>query len=369
MYQLFLDSPVDAGGGFTLPEFRRIREGLRASIRKVVDYRQTNTQAANGSHLLVRLLQNVNISLDLSVEIYIDKVTDISYQLGTALHLTSPLTAGRVQREGVFYRRTGSTEPGVQEIIIVDTSSFDITDFVMEWRSYAPIRVLSHPFTELNLQVPDGRKSFEGGGLAVISVNLPMLAAQYQRWRIERQDIESRDSPRTIGQFLMEVPLPNMLESHVDVVLMNRMISLYFDLPLPPHRNAHPFNLPDFTAATDDVLIKYLGVCASRRYDFTGILTHFPTVSAANFLEVIRLPVLAYTRQIQWAIVVSRLTLVCFLVRSNRQWANERNRSYLAYLRRYLQQMEYNRTLRTHLDNDSYHNAMVMIEDGILPYL
>lgn len=371
MYQLFPDSPVDAGGGFSVPEFRRIREGLRASIQKVTEYRQTNTQAINGSHLLVRLLQNVNISLALPVEIYIDKVADIAYQLATALQLTSPLTPGRVHREGVCYRQTGggNDQVAVQEIFIIDTTDFDVVDFALRWRSYSPIRVLSHPFTDLNLQVPDGRHNFPGQGMAVVSINVPMLAAQYRHWRLERKDIEERQSPRTIGQFLMEVPLPNMLHSHVDVVLMNRMIAHYFNVPLSPDTRAHPFFLPDYSAAVDDVLTKYLAVCASRRYDFTGILAHFPTVSNSNYLEVIRLPALAYTRQIQWAIVLSRLTLTYFLVHSNSAWRNERNRAYLNYLRRYFQLMDYNRTLRTNLDSVSYRNAMILIEDGILPYL
>ncbi len=368
MYQLFHERSVSSAGGYNPPEFHRLREGLRQSIDKITAYRQTNTRALLDSHLLIGLLQSLNISLFLPVEIYVDKVSDVMDGIVTALKLTSPLSGGKVHTEGAFYRKRGE-RIGVEEIVIAHEDDFDIVHFKNNWRQYDPIRVLHHPCSDLALTVPDGRVTQSLTGYSVIAINVPMLAAQYYMWRHERREIERRESPRTTGQFLMEVPLPNMLYTHVEIALLNRMMNLYFDRPNTNIRNSHPFALPDYSAAIDQVLANFLRVVVPRKLDFDSLISAFPTVWHRDFHEVIQLPDMAYTHQMQWAVMLARMDLVRWLVRQNHEQQGDRNRAYLSKLRFYLILNDNGKLLHQRLNPVQYGRAIAAIEDDIVPYL
>jgi hypothetical protein len=368
MYQLFNERPVNSGGGFDLPEFRRLRDGLRQSIYRITSYRQENTTGLDGSHLLVRLLQNLNISLHLDVEIYVDKVNDVAYGTANALKLTSPLLTGQIHREGVFYRKLRDSH-GIKEVIIASTDDFDIQDFKKNWRRYDPIRVISHPLTDLWMTVPDGRITQAADGFAVISINIPMLAAQYRMWRHERRDIERSESPRTVGQFLMEVPLPNMLYTHVDIALFNRMMALYFDLPLSNGSNRHPFALPDYHMHVDQALNTFIGKVVPKKLNFDNLISTFLTASHDDYHEILKFPDLSFARQIQWAVLIARLPLLCFLLAQNRDYPGANNNRYLAQIRFFFQMNDYGKYLRSSVDAQSYRDLMTLVERGVLPYL
>lgn len=369
MYQLFHGTPHDNGGGLVLPDYRRIHDGLKVSLDKVLSYRRSNPIALNSSHALIRLLQNLNISLGNPVDIYIDKVSDEALNLAMSMKMTSMLYTGRLFKEGVFYGKTGGGESGIQEIIIANVDPFDVNDFRVNWRDYQSIRVLQHPQTDLWLNVPDGRSAKAGAGIAVVTVNVPMLAAQYRQWRYERREVEARESPRTVGQFLAEVPLPNMLYSHLDVALFNRMVHTYFGVAMIEADSEHSFAMTRWDAPVDAMLGKFLDVVPQRKWDFDTILSHFPTVGSPDYHSVLKLPDMAYSRQMQWAVLLARLPLITFLVQVNRHYENHRNTMNLARIRHSLRFMENNGTLRSALSLNQYDDVMATIEDAILPYL
>jgi hypothetical protein len=362
MYQLFQESSLQPGGGLALPDFRRVQAGLRLSLSKVIEFRRQNPVGLNGSHFLVKLIQSLNVPLSLETEIYNDKVRDISLNLAMSLKMTSALSQGRVFTPGVFYGEH------VTEALVANIDPFDLDQLEDHWRDMRPIRVLYHPKTDLNLDVPDGRHPSEEAGMAVIAINIPMLASQYRKWRQFRSDV-SDDSPRSIMQFLQEIPLPNMLYSHLDVAIVNRLIGLFFKVEMSKPRGHHSFYLTDWTDEVDKALERWMDNVQSRKLDFDTLVSILPTVSAEDYHEILALPDLAFTQQLQWAVVLARLPLVVFLVQFNALTDNPRNRKYLNYLRHYLRQMDLSRVMRTALPNNRYDDVMVLIDNGVVPYL
>ncbi len=362
MYQLFQESPLQPGGEMLFPDFRRVRDGLRASIAKVVDFRRQNPQGLNGSHFLVRLLMSLNVPLSMEPQIYSDKVSDIALNLAMSMKMTSPLSRGQVFSPGVFYGKH------VTEVLLANIEPYDTSMLESNWAELRPIKVLYHPLSDLRLNVPDGRVDAEEAGIAVISINIPMLAAQYRMWRQWERGVLKDESPRTVMQFLQAYPIPNMLHSHVDVAILNRMIGLYFDVELNNGKSQHSFYLTDWTKDVDRTLKQFLKMSLQRKWDFDTIISHMPVVGHEDMHEVIQLPPMAFSQQVQWAVVLARLALVIFLVRSNADNENPRNRPDLNYLRRYLRQMELNRTMHALPDN-RYDDVMVLINDGLVPFL
>lgn len=367
MHRLF-DERRDWGGGFNLPEFSRIRAGLQLSVRQVIEYRQANPRGMLGPHLLVDLLMNLNISLGYELDFYVSRVEAVALNRCVPLKMTSAWNRGRVFDKGVFYVRPRQ-QARLREVVIATTDSFDLKDFQANWRTYDPVRVMYHPMTDLNLTVPDGYQTFDGEGVAVFTVNVPMLAAQYYLWRKERQRMDEAYGSRTVEQFLQEVPLPNMLYTQTDIAVMNRLMCKFFGLPVAQSQPRHPFALAKWDDRLDRAQEQILSLLLPKRLDIDTLLARIPTVFARNYHEIIRLPEAAFTKQIQWAILLARLPLLAFLVIQNKRFENERNRHFLNRLRLYLRVVEYDRTLQAALPKTDFDNAMSIIEHGIWPFL
>lgn len=362
MYRLFKASSLDYSGGMIIQDFPRVRAGLQLSLQKVIDFRRLNPRALDSSHLLVKLLQSLNVPLSLEPMVYIDRVSDIALNLAMSLHMTSSLSKGRVFSPGVFYG------DNVTEVLLASIEPFD---YNTPWREWRPVQVLYHPKTDLNLEVPDGRHPSQEAGMAVITINIPMLAAQYRAWRTEENTIDpvNPESPRSIMQFLQMYPLPSMLYSHLDLALLNRLIGQYFGVTLPQIPSHHSFYLTDWTFPVDRTMGRFLRAAEHRRWDFDTLVGNIPTVSSNDLHEVVRVPDMVFSHQVQWAVVLARLPLVIFLVRMNDQAGNPRNQSYLNYLRLYLRSMDLSQTLRTALPKNRHDDVMALIEQAVLPYL
>lgn len=362
MYHLFKDRPQDFSGGMIIQDFPRIRAGLQFSLAKVIDFRRHNPRTLDASHLLVRLLQNLNVPLSLEPIVYADRVSDIALNLAMSLRMTSPLSKGRVFTPGVFYGQN------VTEVLLANIEPFDVES---PWREWRPIKVLYHPQSDLNMHVPDGRHASLEAGMAVISINIPMLAAQYRAWRMEENTIDrsNPESPRSIMQFLQLYPLPNMLYSHLDIALLNRLISRYFEVKMPVIPSQHSFYLSDWTMYVDRTMDRFLRLAVAKRWDFDTLIGNIPTVSALDLHDVIRVPDMVFTHQVQWAVVLARLPLVIFLVQMNAAVDNPRNQPYLNYLRLYLRSMDLNQTMRTALPRSRFEDVMTLIDHAVVPYL
>lgn len=361
MYQLLQESPLQLGGGLIFPEFRRIRDGLQLSIKRVKQYRRENPRYLPGGHLLLRLLQSLPASNKLDDQVYNDRIADNALLWTQSFKLTSALSKGQVWRPGAFLGQN------VTEVIVANVDPWDVESGMANWEELSPIRYLYHPMSTLRLPVADAQFASTEAGLAVITINVPMLACQYKAWR--RMYGGSEESPRTVGQFLQAYPLPNMLDSQIDVAILNRLIGRYFNTTPVGEPFRHPFYLTDWSAEVDVVLDKFLAQAGPKRWDFDTLVSHIPTVCSENLHHTLKLPQMAFTTQLQWAVMLSRLSLVTFLVQFNKSTGNDRNQKYLNYIRRWLSYMNGNATMRSAMPSDLYEDVAILIDCGIQPYL
>ncbi len=361
MYHLLQESPLQIGGGLIYPEFRRVRDGLRLSVERVKQYRRMNPRYLPGGHILIRLLQSIPVSLKLDARTYNDKIADNALLFTQSLKFTSTLSRGQVWRPGPFLGKE------VTEVLIATTDAWDVEEGIANWEELSPIRFLYHPMSTLRLPVPDAQFASTEGGVAVITINVPMLASQYRAWRLATAQTE--ESPRTVGQFLQAYPLPNMLDTQVDLAILNRLMGLYFDTEPVAQTFRHPFYLTDWSTEVDRVLEKWLLQTGPKRWDFDTLVSHIPTVCSENLHQVLRLPEQAFSTQVQWGVLLARLALVVFLVQYNRTTENHRNQKYLNYLKRWLRYMDTNTTMRAAMPRDLYEDVIVLINHGVDPFL
>jgi hypothetical protein len=304
----------------------------------------------------------LNVPLSMDPVIYSDKVLDIALNVAQILKMTSPLSRGHVFNTSLFYG------DNVQEILLANIDPYDKQDLLVNWRDAAPIRILRHPKTDLNLYLLNRSVQTSEGGLSVISINIPMLATQYRLWcQYEGQD--NGDSPESIATFLTRYPINNMLYSHFDLALFNRLFAMFKGLALSNGANHSPFWQLDLTHRVDAVLVKQLIVYRDREADFDNFLRETPSVTADNLKELFRLPPTLINRQNTWALTLTRIPLIMFLVQTNAEFEYQRNGQYLKDIRRFFIRAKYDRSVVEFLPLPLQLSVTVDIDNGILPYV
>lgn len=316
MQSLFRLGRESNTGSIKLRQWDYAVSGLINNVKKIEQFYQDYPIAVNGSHLLAKLIQTINVSRNLSFDRYIANCSSRSLNVAQSLKLTSALSKGQVW-DGVFY---GS---GTKEIILAHDSLFSIHDIHENWKEYNPVTVLLHNQTNTALLIPDGRVSSTDKGVAVIAINLPMLMAMYYRFNAEQDTIELGGGTRnTLYQFIHSYALGGMIRSHLDNVIVNRLYNRVSGIPVTDAIRKHSFFTNNYDAALDvsaDMQLEYLRNMKCR---FSGVMyaTHLPV--SGNLWNFSELPEIPSTLQAFWALAISRMKIMALLCLVQKDYAS-----------------------------------------------
>lgn len=356
MYNLFLDKPVVSRGIISFPKFLYVRNGLLRELSKVLQYYRTNPRALPGDHFLVRLLGSISVPFGNDVGVYFDRVNDMAMGLSMSLNMTSAINYGETFEPGPFYG------PGVSEIILATDEGFDLSQIEDNWRELQPIRVLRHDITNLNLEIPDGYPTEKNSGIAVIEVNIPMLACQYRQFRWEQAQRPDGEAELTMEQFLRMYPLPNMLMSHVDYALFNYFRAAVFGTDLEDLRPPHSFYLIRYDEKLMEIMFQAIDAFSKREYPYQSILETLPGAVNESMLGALMMPETAPTRQIEWALDIARLPAVEVLVSLTGSHGGNKNREMYNYLRRWFRRTRSDSAFRKVLPRDLNITVQALLE-------
>lgn len=347
----------------TLPQFVYLKGYLKKDLIKVESYYRNWVTSIKNEHLLVRLLLGLNVSFKRDIQNYVDVIGDNIGLFCNSLKITNSLGYGKVFTPGVFYGLNTT------EIIVADETRFDVYEAYKHWRDLKPIRILRHPFTDLNMGLARGNE-YESReyGIAVIAINVPMLALMYRAWcAYEAQ--QNREASYGVRHFIAMFVIPSMVSSHLDISLFNRMVSLYFKEDVASFHKAHSFFTTDRTAEVDDYLKKEIAILKKRRMTFDELLNIVPCVTSPTLYDLMRLPEVIPTRQVKWGLMIAQLPLLRFLLDIDHETDSGKNSYYLARLRTWLRIVRTDRVLENVLPLDVLNDIDNMIYRDIEKYL
>lgn len=354
MQRLFrLDNSAEAGS-FLFKHWNYIQTGMRQNVGKVIDYYRQYPNKINSSHVLIRLLFAMNMPRSMSFDRYISNAFDLAIPTAQSIQLTTATTRGKLW-DGEFYG-------GCKEVIIANNDFFDFSNAINEWRDYEPIKILAHNQTNLNLALPDGRTQSGDAGVCFISVNVPMLMAQYYFFNKEQDDIvlDTEMARRTAQQFVLSYPINNALKSQTDLVIFNRLYAQLTGTPMLPGYIRQPFGMPDLSASIYACFEDEIKILSTFQGKWSGVLKAVPMVFSNNLLELSKLPEIPPTIQCMWALMASRLKMLDFLTRTSRSYKS-RNQQELNHI---------NWLFRTHqVKNAIRGNLGVAQFFGVEPYI
>lgn len=304
--------------------------------------------AVPSEHLLVRLVQSIPVPLRLSAERFYDNIDMVSLNMASAFNLTSPLNKGEV-KDGIFYG------PGVPEIIIADDTPVDPLHCTKEWKNLAPVKVLTHPRSDLILSIPNGRRHSEENAISVIYIHVPMLCLQYRAFRLTEEAITGQqESQLSVMQFIYMYVLPNMMPGHLDIALFNRFDKMFRGKQLGHNTEKISLYMPNYDRQVDEAYEQVLTYLEKNPRNFVGTLQTIPTVTADSAFEALQIPRMMPTRQIDWAVTVARLRALAFLADSSRRHKNMINRKDINLILQDLSFLKNSNALKTSLPKLAY---------------
>lgn len=304
MYNLFSDPPKKLGGSIALPRFHDVEKATLRDIEKITDYYRYGSFAVRTNHLLVRLILSMNLPLSYDAVQYYSLAKQRALYVATSLGMTSSISKGKLH-PGLFYH-------GCDEILIAHTGDDRPGEMEKGWRDLTPVVPLDHPLSNMGYTVPDGTIRNTETGLSILSIDIPELMMQYRGFRLDQMSKADRGSEESLGphHFVYRYVLTNMIKPQTDLVIFNRLYNLHNGIPMGECLRRHPFHITDYRELLDKQLMEILNRVERLALPFMNVLDQIPHIFSDHPFSV---PDMAETRQVRWALFLSRYKVTDYL--------------------------------------------------------
>lgn len=259
-----------------------------ALTRAKYNYRRT-PYFVEADHILIKILQQIGLSYQSNDKIFYSEVENRTSRIARAVGFTDyNAKVGAADKNSFF-------DSSIKEILISVSNGY--TDLIkMEglWAEFVPVQIMYHPFNDLTLNVRDGSKTDGVRGYAVIRVDIPLLALQYHKWRLWAE--KNYDVLPTIGQFVFQFPLVNMMRSDLDMSYFNQIAAYSTGQPIIPQKKHYNFSMPDvenYVRSDIEYILENNQKRQRNVLDLSQSLLLMNGNSVWDFLQLPRLPVSA----------------------------------------------------------------------------
>jgi hypothetical protein len=356
MYQLFSTRITTTTSIVRPPEFELIKRIYEREVLNIVSYFNNRTYYIKNTHLLVRILNLYTIPLDYTLDRYAETAASRSPYISKQFNFTSDINYGRFH-DGPFYGE------GNQELILSVDDYFDPYSEIKNWKTIQAVTVLHHSISDLSLILPNGFKNSTDSGLAVIGINLPLLLLQYRGF-LEDQTLKSLTGTAPLlssNHFVYMYVLPNMLASHVDLVILNRLMNIYYGAPMGSGLKKYPFQVVDYSSKVDNVLKKVLKNITDVNKPYYSSLKTIPAIFGEDMQDSLLMPDLVRTRQVWWALLLTRLNVIKFLIEIGGHKGRVSNISYINKFRIDIKRLLNDHVMKTLVPEDIYYDEVVTL--------
>ena len=354
MYSLFSNPTRALAGHIVAPRFNDAEKRIVEDVEKVISYHRNGTFFSKTDHLLVRLINQMDVPLSYDLDRYYEVATARALSVANSLRLTSSINVGD-WFNGVFYH-------GSKEIILAYTNDDNPVELIKDWRNLQAVKVLECPVSNLAYMLPDGRPHNIEEGLVVIGIDIPMLMIQFRGFvtlQLQRQ-ARGEDTNLGIRDFVGKYVIPNMLYSQTDLAIHNRLFNLQSGAPMGASRKRHVFFTSNYTALVDKGLSVILKRLETTRMHYRDVLESIPKVFKDFPLSM---PDIAETRQVWWALFLSRLKATEFLLNVAGEQGRHYNQTEVNALRIDLKRFKSDNVFKSFLPPDMYGDVNYQLKE------
>lgn len=340
MHTLFSDPRVYTAGTIQLPNWNNARQNIYSEINKLARYYRGARERVTNSNPLVKILKTDSTPLYANADYTLEAARDRWLKEAELFGINTPFRKASYLPDNIAY------PSNVKEYVAMDDSIPYGNEVKINWKKLEPIRVLDHPYADLNLSVPNGK--FQGdaiyGNNVFLSINIPLLVLQYRLWQefeAKPQNLDTEDP----SVFLTRYPLLNIINSHMDIVLRNRFLNFYYGREPAPFKAIRQGGVAvnDTSNFVDRSLRECVKIITSKDLNFIELNQQVPQLSFTNVAQSLVLPEMSYTRTVRWVYDASRISWYCFLVDYNNQRGMTKNNDQIDHMRRRIRIMENDR--------------------------
>lgn len=266
MHSILQTKPPVEYGRAQPPSIYRDLERFDDELNKAYKYLDENANTINNTHVLVNLLTSLGADPEMSLYEYYTFVLGRYRQVARSHNIYTAVQPGTEQTIPSFY---GSVT--TEYLYIVDFK-YSIAD-IKDWAFWESLRVRDHPISSLAVPMFIGNADnwqFKEGD-SVIEIDLVSIALQYREW-IHKYHLQDSNPAFSIRQFLISVPLKNMLRSHMDIVSLNRMLDVLENKESDDWYSLVPTRMNDYSFIADRYYEEQVNRFSRRSYKFEFLL-------------------------------------------------------------------------------------------------
>lgn len=369
MYTVFNTVPRIGAVNIATIDLDYVRTSILGSqMTRYREYRYQTPGIIRTDHLLLKVLNMIQVPFDGDLMMYQSRVAAQVTRITGSMGFSNSSHHGRVFDKGTFYG------DDISEIIVTANESYTPRDLWNNWENMSAVRALSHPINGSTVFELDGSLRVPGAyrssvNLAVLELDIPLLACQFQMWKLANRTQALRAEVIPDGYFISQIVLPNLLMSHLDIAILNTMSDILGIGGTFEVKSNLPFYLTDhsgrFDTGLEDILRRY----TVQTTTFSDMLMNVPCFSVETLMQAIKMPEVAFTNQVIWALTAARLPLVAFLLKMNSVNSNAKNDMYVNRFRRSLIEAESGKYLKNQLPADVAEYFAEYLDKYVWPYL
>ena len=353
MLNIFTNTDDKANKIYQFTDFEVISLAYQQDITKVINYYQDRVMIVKQNHFLVNLINNLSTPIEYDIQTYIRVVESKISRIVKTMLITSPTSFGKFH-SGIFYDRN------TLEVIIQDTEYFNPFTSETSWRELSAVKVLTHPKSDMSLYLPNGKyPEGEIRDIAVVSINVSLLMVQYRSFLLDQ---EKNGIGLSVQHFVHMYVLSSMLTSHVDVVIMNRFMNSYYGKPNDVSNLRLPFPIHNYSSMLETVMDKILKRLTGTLCSYSSLLKTLPSITCNNMEDTLQLPDVTPTNQVVWALLLSRLNYIKFLIDYQGSLGVSNNRTSINNLKRLIFNLQRNHTYNHTLPGSIRMETEIMLD-------
>lgn len=346
-------------------------KNVNRELKRVKGYLRNRDKFVHSNHIFLKTLRTFNIDPTLELFEYHDKVIknveDVAKANGINTMLNTPMSTSKMSH---LYGQD------VTEVYLMINNKVDLMTIEDDWESKPSVKVLRHDVTNIDL-TPMG-KDYDGGfGYAVLKVDLVLMMHQYRLWYL-KQLRSKADFLKPTTAFISNHVISNMLDSHFNMAMFNRLVALYRGVDVWETKTKIPFPTANFTRQMDKYLFKLIGILNCRRMYYGEYLKQIAlldvdldqeSLNTTSALDLAMLPNVITSRQTTWIYVLARIPFLSFMLELDYDLGGRKNRRDANIIKRFFTRSKNSRLFEGKLGNIDSRALQQDINEMVLRHL
>lgn len=306
------------------PRLDNVRDNIQYNYRRITEFWHHMNWVVKSDHPFVGILNGLYTSTE-------DTLTNYRIARDNAITYTAPrgivtsINYGRVQPKSHFY---GSD---CREILMEQPFDDAIEQITTKhYTKWEACRVIAHPFTSFDFQLPNGKRRKSGEyGICIIKFDIGLLFAQYIAWRndVNRSQYEDGTN-KSVMNFIHTYPVVGMLRTQTEQAWFNRLYNRAAGLPNNDTREdqRHIMSSPYYHVdEVQDKLLDYIYKSRGNMYDWCSQL---PGIFSRNLQQYLKDDIVMVTHQNKMTKYLAELPLLSFLFQTEFLLNNDASNMY-----------------------------------------